>query len=306
MGNQIGRPRGQLETVDSLPYIQCKVNKHNVKALIDTGGFTSIMSEKCAEQCGILHLADADSALEVSGAGNNKQGCYVHLCCFKVGNLRLHSKFLILKDFKVDMLLGIDTLRRYQCCINLTDDSILFQSSSPKTEKACSSDFKPLAALAKMKDSDETVPSDAERKKAIEANKRAASACDPKYLRKPKELEIEYYINDRLGWAVVDSGAECCVMTAWTARQHVIWEDIDQSCKTTLSGLGKQTTIGIIHDCPIKIGKEEFRVSVKVLQSLVHNMVIGSNLLRKLQCTIDLKSNRLLIGSTGESIGFEP
>lgn len=39
-------------------YINCKVNDHPVKAFIDSGAQSTIMSSACAERCGVTRLID--------------------------------------------------------------------------------------------------------------------------------------------------------------------------------------------------------------------------------------------------------
>ena len=95
-------------------YLPIKVNGVIVKALVDSGAGGTIMSDKCAERCGVMRLVDRRFAGMAIGIGTQKIIGKVHLGTIQIGEDFLTSSFKVLADQSEDMLLGLDMLRRHQ------------------------------------------------------------------------------------------------------------------------------------------------------------------------------------------------
>ena len=78
------------------------------------GAQTTIMSTSCAERCKIMRLVDTRFSGIAKGVGTQKIIGRIHMVQIQIANDFFVSSFSILGEQKMDMLLGLDLLRRHQ------------------------------------------------------------------------------------------------------------------------------------------------------------------------------------------------
>lgn len=103
-------------------YVDMEVNGIPLKAFVDSGAQSTIISKSCAERCGLLRLLDQRYKGIAHGVGQSEIVGRIHVAPIKIGNIFYPCSFMVLDAPNMEFLFGLDMLRKHQCIIDLKEN----------------------------------------------------------------------------------------------------------------------------------------------------------------------------------------
>ncbi|KAH6768138.1 ubiquitin family protein [Perilla frutescens var. frutescens] len=103
-------------------YVDMEVNGVPLKAFVDSGAQSTIISKSCAERLGLLRLLDTRYKGIAHGVGQSEILGRIHVAPIKIGSIFYPCSFMVLDAPNMEFLFGLDMLRKHQCIIDLNEN----------------------------------------------------------------------------------------------------------------------------------------------------------------------------------------
>eukprot|EP01068_Selenidium_serpulae_P011740 Selendium_serpulae@DN5717_c0_g1_i2.p1 len=144
------------------------------------------------------------------------------------------------------------------------------------------------------------------RRGQIDKDLREAHEHIPESFGSVVMLYVPLTVNGKSVQAFVDSGAQVTIMSLACAERCNLGWKIDKRFTGSAKGVGHgvQKIIGRIHVADIKLGNASFPCSFTVIDQTEPELLFGLDLLRKFQCSIDLRSSENCLRVGNEKVKF--
>ncbi len=108
-------------------YINMEINNVKLQAFVDTGAQSTIISLKFAQRAGLMNEIDTRFKGVAVGVGTSRIVGRIHACKLKLdNNHEITCALQVLDNIDIDLLLGIDMLKKHRCLIDLVNNVLKF------------------------------------------------------------------------------------------------------------------------------------------------------------------------------------
>jgi DNA damage-inducible protein 1 len=117
-------------------------------------------------------------------------------------------------------------------------------------------------------------------------------------------LWVKISVNNVPFKAFVDSGAQMSIMSKRAVDDANLSNLVDTRFSGVARGVGEQRIRGRVHQAPITVGETYLPCAIHVLDNQSIDVIFGLDMLMRHQCNIDLKHQKLIVGTTGAECAF--
>ena len=143
------------------------------------------------------------------------------------------------------------------------------------------------------------------RQENVHENMANAMEYTPEVFGNVHMLYVDLEINGHPLKAFVDSGAQMTIMGQHVAEEVGLMRLIDRRFSGIAKGVGTGKILGRVHMAPMKVGGHNMACAITIMESKDMDFLFGLDMLKRHQCSINLKTNRLEFGSVeGLSVPF--
>eukprot|EP01086_Lenisia_limosa_P000170 TRINITY_DN1031_c0_g1_i2.p1 TRINITY_DN1031_c0_g1~~TRINITY_DN1031_c0_g1_i2.p1 ORF type:complete len:398 (+),score=75.95 TRINITY_DN1031_c0_g1_i2:100-1293(+) len=111
-------------------YVSATLNNKPLTVFVDTGAQMTIISQKIAEEYHVLHLMDRRFQGIASGVGQGKILGRIHAAELTLGGQIIDVSLTVLENSSIPFILGLDNMKRHQCCVDLKENCLKIGSGS--------------------------------------------------------------------------------------------------------------------------------------------------------------------------------